>query len=145
MKLISCLSLLFVLLFTTCSKPQIDLITPPKSAQALLSVLENAYKEDDQSAFRAFFEEWKLRVVPQQPEDLPNDTVKVIHEIFKEFYTPRALGVLTSPLDWSKAISTNVVNVVVNNKVYFTISKETEEDNFITGYHFDESDSITDF
>jgi len=114
-------------------------VTPDnKSAEELCKELERAFQSSSTSELEQFFAHWNTSVSSNTGQ---NEIVKVLYEIYREFYSPFDLKRLG---DWEggNSLNSNCKFAAVQNKIYYAV---VEKEVFNTWYNIEKFDSISDF
>ena len=109
--------------------------TGENTAEELCTKLEKAFRLSSTQNLEQFFRDWNTSVSSNTV--MQDDITKTIYEIYREFYNPLDLTILS---DWQWG-NTNSKFVVVQNKIYFAMA---EKELFDTYWHINR-DSINDF
>jgi len=114
--------------------------------------LETSYKQKSNSRLENFLNNWNYDLKSNYPNDkVPNDTIRVIYDIYKEFYKPLDLLKLGN-WEWGNDLNSNSRFVLIQNKIYYNIVSLDNINNSENEYKFEikkeqilRKDSIIDF
>jgi len=138
---LSLLSIFCGLVFNSCTSQKI----PQKAvltAGDLTTGLESAYRLKNPDVLDKVLRQWNMALGADSTSMLPNDTIKAVYDVFREFYSPFNLLRLGN-WEWENKLNAGSKYAVIQDKIFFAIlAKDTVSD-----YSFSEltRDSIENF
>ena len=97
--------------------------TPLKSSE-ILARLNEAYDADSTEALYQILEDWHNENKPVKKENLENDTIKNVYEVYIEFYTPFDIDRIGGS-EWGNEIYENVSYYVIQNRILYDFVYES--------------------
>ncbi len=86
-----------------------------------LKELETSYKQKSNSKLENFLNNWNYDLKSNYPNDkIPNDTIKIIYDVYNEFYKPFDLLELGN-WEWGNELNSNSRFALIQNKIYYNI------------------------
>lgn len=137
------LSLLIIcgLLLSNCTG-QNTTKPPVLKADELATRLEAAYRLKNSDTLDKVLMQWNKALQPDSTPLLPNDTIKAVYDVFREFYSPFDLLRL-GDWEWGNKLNGGSKYAVIQDEIFFAVLTKDS----VSGYQFSEltRDSIENF